>query len=81
MLKCSLSRASIRWLRQHIGTVSQEPVLFCCRSDNQCTILKSKTPYVHPRSIVDNIRYARPSASDDDVKAAAVLANAHEFIR
>jgi ATP-binding cassette subfamily B protein len=52
----------VRWLRQHIATVSQEPVLFCC-------------------SIADNIRYARKSASDDDVKAAALLANAHDFIR
>jgi ABC-type multidrug transport system fused ATPase/permease subunit len=32
-------------------------------------------------SIADNIRYARPSASDEDVQAAARVANADEFIR
>jgi ABC-type multidrug transport system fused ATPase/permease subunit len=31
-------------------------------------------------TIADNIRYARPSASDDEVIAAAKVANAHEFI-
>jgi ABC-type multidrug transport system fused ATPase/permease subunit len=32
-------------------------------------------------TIADNIRYARPDASDDDVIAAARVANAHEFIQ
>lgn len=31
-------------------------------------------------SIVDNIRYARPDASLDDVIRAAKIANAHDFI-
>jgi ATP-binding cassette subfamily B protein len=31
-------------------------------------------------SIADNIRYARPLASDDEVIAAAKVANAHDFI-
>jgi ABC-type multidrug transport system fused ATPase/permease subunit len=31
-------------------------------------------------TIADNIRYGRPSASDDEVVAAARVANAHEFI-
>jgi ATP-binding cassette subfamily B protein len=44
-------------------------------------ISKPKTSNVRFCSIADNIRYARPSASDDDVKAAALLANAHDFIR
>jgi ABC-type multidrug transport system fused ATPase/permease subunit len=32
-------------------------------------------------TIADNIRYARPEASDEDVTAAAKVANAHEFIQ
>ena len=50
------------WLREHVGVVSQEPVLFAT-------------------SIEENIRYGRPSASHDEVVAAARAANAHEFIR
>jgi ATP-binding cassette subfamily B protein len=49
------------WLRERIGTVSQEPVLFAT-------------------SIADNIRYGRPEASDEEVRAAAEAANAHPFI-
>jgi ATP-binding cassette subfamily B protein len=50
-----------RSLRQVIGAVMQEPVLFA-------------------ESIAENIRYGRPGASDDDVRAAAALANAAGFI-
>jgi ABC-type multidrug transport system fused ATPase/permease subunit len=32
-------------------------------------------------TIADNIRYGRPDASDEDVTAAARVANAHEFIQ
>jgi ABC-type multidrug transport system fused ATPase/permease subunit len=32
-------------------------------------------------TVADNIRYARPSASDEEVEAAARVANADEFIR
>jgi ATP-binding cassette subfamily B protein len=38
-------------------------------------------PFLLPISIVENISYGRPDASRDDVVAAAVAANAHEFIR
>ena len=31
-------------------------------------------------SIRENIRYGRPEATDDEVEAAAKLANAHDFI-
>lgn len=49
------------WLREQIGIVSQEPVLFAT-------------------SIEDNIRYGRPTATREEVEAAARAANAHEFI-
>jgi ABC transporter fused permease/ATP-binding protein len=50
-----------KWLRQQIGTVAQEPVLFS-------------------NSIADNIRYARPDATQEQVLAAAKAAHAHDFI-
>ncbi len=49
------------WLRQQVGTVAQEPILFST-------------------TIADNIRYARPDASDAEVEAAARVANAHGFV-
>ncbi len=49
------------WLREQIGVVSQEPILFAT-------------------SIRDNIGYGRPGASDEQIQAAAIAANAHGFI-
>ncbi len=49
------------WLRQQVGVVSQEPILFAT-------------------SIAANIRYALPDASDAQIEAAAIAANAHEFV-
>ena len=54
-------RLNVRWLRQHIGVVSQEPVLFAT-------------------TIAENIRYGREGVTDDEIRAAAVAANAHDFI-
>ncbi|MGE4243852.1 ABC transporter transmembrane domain-containing protein [Ramlibacter sp.] len=48
-------------LRQRIGLVPQEPVIFST-------------------SALENIRYGRPSATDDEVVAAARGAFAHDFI-
>jgi ATP-binding cassette subfamily B protein len=50
------------WLREQVGVVSQEPLLFAT-------------------SIAENIRYGRPDAADDAVRAAATDANADAFIR
>lgn len=36
--------------------------------------------YLFAETILDNIRFARPDATEDEVTAAARLANAHEFI-
>ena len=52
---------NVRWLRQHIGIVSQEPVLF-------------------DMSIADNIRMGKDDATQDEIKQAAINANAHDFI-
>lgn len=51
----------IRDLRQHIGFIQQEPVLF-------------------NTSVLENIRYGRPSATMNQIEQAARLANAHDFI-
>jgi ATP-binding cassette subfamily B protein len=48
-------------LRQRIGVVPQEPVVFS-------------------GSVMDNIRYGKPDATDKEVHAAAEAAFAHEFI-
>jgi len=40
----------------------------------------SDEPFLFSSSIRDNIAYARPDATDDEVVAAAKAANAHEFI-
>lgn len=56
-----LTKLQAGWLREQIGVVSQEPILFST-------------------SIAQNIRYARQSASDEEIKEAARVANASEFI-
>jgi ATP-binding cassette subfamily B protein len=56
-----IQNLSLHDLRQRIGIVPQEPVLFSS-------------------SAMDNIRYGKPGASDDEVRAAAVAAFADEFI-
>jgi ATP-binding cassette subfamily B protein len=56
-----VQRASLTELRQRIGIVPQDSVIFST-------------------SALENIRYGRPSASDDEVIAAAKAAFAHEFI-
>ncbi len=37
--------------------------------------------YLFSDTIMENIRYGKPDASDSEVKQAAILAQAHEFIR
>ncbi len=40
----------------------------------------SQQPYLFEGSVMDNIRYGRPDATDEEVIEAAKLANAHAFI-
>ncbi|WP_419903858.1 ABC transporter transmembrane domain-containing protein [Kiloniella sp.] len=49
-------------MRQHIGMVSQEPVIFSTTA-------------------LENIRYGRPDASEEDIFDAAKAASAHEFLK
>ena len=52
---------NVRSLRENIGIVGQEPVLFDC-------------------SIKENILYAKPNATDEEVWKACQEANAEEFV-
>ena len=51
------------------------------RSLRQQIALVLQEPFLLPLSIAENIAYGRPDASRDDIIAAAVAANADEFIR
>ena len=53
---------NVGWLRDHIGIVGQEPVLFDC-------------------SIKENIKYAKPDATDEEISKACQEANAFDFIQ
>ncbi|CAK8563878.1 unnamed protein product [Lathyrus sativus] len=57
----NLRQFQLKWIRQKIGLVSQEPVLFSC-------------------SIKENIAYGKDAATDEEIRAAAELANATNFI-
>ena len=58
---------------QDIARVTQESLRA------QISVVTQDTSLLH-RSIRDNIRYGRPSASDAEIETAARLAHAHEFI-
>jgi ATP-binding cassette subfamily B multidrug efflux pump len=58
---------------QDIANLTQESLR------SQISVVTQDTSLLH-RSIRDNIRYGRPSASDEDVERAARLAHAEEFI-
>ncbi len=50
------------------------------RSLRQSIAYVSQQPYLFEGTIADNIRYGRPDATDEEVIAAAKLANADEFV-
>jgi ATP-binding cassette subfamily B multidrug efflux pump len=58
---------------QDIAQVTQESLRA------QISVVTQDTSLLH-RSIRDNVRYGRPSATDAEIEAAARLAHAHEFV-
>ncbi len=58
---------------QNIADVTQESL-------RACISLVPQDPILFHRSLMENIRYARPSATNEEVIAAAKLAHCHEFI-
>lgn len=47
----------------------------------QAVALVPQDPALFHRTIAENIAYARPDASPEDIEAAAIRANAHDFIQ
>ena len=43
-------------------------------------LIELKEPVLFATSIMENIRYGKPEANDQEVKEAAKLANAHDFV-
>src|SRR5207344_1425061 len=58
---------------QDVATVGQDSLRA------QIGLVTQDTSLLH-RSVIDNIRYGRPEAREDEVIAAAKQAHAHEFI-
>jgi ATP-binding cassette subfamily B protein len=58
---------------QDIATATQDSV-------RSALSLVPQDPILFHRSLAENIRYAKPEATDEEVIAAARLAHAHEFI-
>lgn len=46
----------------------------------QCVAWVPQSPYLFPGTVAENIRMARPGATDEELLEAATLANADEFI-
>ncbi|MDV6341965.1 ABC transporter transmembrane domain-containing protein [Nitrosomonas sp. Is24] len=81
--KSTLFDLLLRFFDSQSGAIKLEGIdirqldLFALR---RCFALVSQTPALFYGTIGDNLRYARPDASDADVQAAAEAAYAHEFI-
>ncbi len=58
---------------QNIASVTQDSL-------RAALALVPQDPILFHRSLMENIRYAKPDATDEQVKAAAKLAHAHDFI-
>ena len=56
-----IKNLNLKWLRNQIGVVSQEPVLF-------------------GTTILENIRMGKEDATEDEIRTAAMSANADKFI-
>ncbi|HET9720766.1 MAG TPA: ABC transporter ATP-binding protein [Solirubrobacteraceae bacterium] len=53
---------------------------FKYRSLRQQIALVLQDPFIFPMTIRENIAYGRPDASEEEIRAAAEAANAHDFI-
>jgi ATP-binding cassette subfamily B protein len=47
---------------------------------SDCIGMVNQEPYLFHTSIRENLRYARPEATDDEIEAAARAANIHDFV-
>ncbi|MBS0299570.1 MAG: ATP-binding cassette domain-containing protein [Proteobacteria bacterium] len=82
--KSTLFDLLLRFFDSQSGSIKLEGIdirdldLFDLR---RCFALVSQNPALFYGTVGDNLRYARPDASDAEVQAAAEAAYAHEFIR
>ncbi len=81
--KSTIFQLLLRFYDPQSGTISIDGVdirhLDPAALRNSISIVQQNAP-LFAGSAADNIRFGRPDASDEDVKAAAVTANAHDFI-
>lgn len=82
--KSTLFDLLLRFFDSQSGSIKLEGIdirnldLYALR---RCFALVSQNPALFHGTISDNLRYARPDASDAEVEAAAEAAYAHDFIR
>ncbi len=81
--KTTLVNLVMRFYDPDEGTVSLDGVdlrRISLRSLRQAVALVDQDPLLFKASILDNLRYGRPEASEEEVQAAARAANIHDFI-
>ena len=62
-------------------TIDEHDILHVTRDSLRRSIgMVLQDTFLFSESVMENIRYGRPSATDDEVRHAAELANAHHFI-
>ena len=52
-----------------------------CASLREQVALVLQEPFLFPLTVAENIAYGRPGATPEEIEAAAIAANAHDFIR
>lgn len=81
--KTTLSKLLLGLYPLNGGTIKVNGMDFrdCCLGDLRKQIAYvPQEPYLFNGSILDNIRMGRPQATENEIRQAAKLANAHEFI-
>ncbi|PHS28968.1 MAG: ABC transporter [Robiginitomaculum sp.] len=81
--KSTIFQLILRFYDPQAGTISLDGVdikkLDPAQLRRAISIVQQNAP-LFSGSVADNIRFGKPSASDDDIRAAARAANAHDFI-
>ena len=81
--KTTLIKLLLRFIEPNKGSIlidSQDITKATKHSLRSSIALVSQQPELFHRSLLDNIRYARPEATEQEVIAASKKAHAHEFI-
>lgn len=81
--KSTLARLLVRSIECEQGTITANTIPiseFSLAEWRRCVALVPQHPYLFCETVWENIRLARPAASEDDVRRAAELAGVLEFI-